>query len=224
MSHVLNSEKEYNLQLDFFSNMLIPGAKRVGKYNFPQVMEEQFVPTQKALPFNYLLSLTNPEEYWIHCFCEDKQFERLWNNFEKYVPYLQRVQGLIATDYSLYRDYSDDLIKRNCERNRTIAYAAQQKGIPTIPTAGFGGESTWNWCFDGLPKNSTLAITTNGTLSDPEARRLFVGGVDALIETCTPYALVVCGKYPQWLNEKYPSTKIVPIPSFSQQMAARRGA
>ena len=45
-----------------------------------------------------------------------------------------------------------------------------------IPTPGFGPERTWEWCFDGLPMNSSVAITTNGTLDDPEARRLFIGG------------------------------------------------
>lgn len=29
-----------------------------------------------------------------------------------------------------------------------------------IPTAGFADESSWEWCFDGLPHNSTVAVTT----------------------------------------------------------------
>lgn len=91
-----------------------------------------------------------------------------------------------------------------------------------IPTAGFGGENTWEWCFDGLPHDSTVAITTNGTLSDPEARRLFIGGVDALVQTINPYALVVCGNYPNWLNTKYPNVKIIPILNFSQMRRLRR--
>ena len=62
-----------------------------------------------------------------------------------------------------------------------------------------------------VPKHSTYAITTNGGLSDPEACRLFIGGVDALVLTLEPYALVVCGNYPQLLNTKYPEVRIIPI-------------
>lgn len=91
-----------------------------------------------------------------------------------------------------------------------------------IPTAGFGGENTWSWCFDGLPRRSTIAITTNGILRDPEAMRLFIGGVDAMVSTIDPYAIVVCGKYPTWLEKKYSDVKIIGIPSYSQQWAARR--
>jgi hypothetical protein len=91
-----------------------------------------------------------------------------------------------------------------------------------IPTAGFGPERTWKWCFDGLPKYSSVAITTNGTLSDPEARRLFVGGVEALVDTLQPYALVVCGKSPDWLDTKYPDVQIIHIPSYSQMWKNRR--
>ena len=93
-----------------------------------------------------------------------------------------------------------------------------------IPTGGFGPERTWEWCFDGLPNNSSIAITTNGTLDDPEARRIFVGGVDALIHCTSPRNLVICGKYPKWLDSKYPCVNIVSIPSYSQQWKRRRCA
>lgn len=93
-----------------------------------------------------------------------------------------------------------------------------------IPTAGFGPERTWEWCFDGLPMNSSVAITTNGTLDDPEARRLFIGGIDALVYKKHPSNLLVCGKYPAWLDTKYPNVNVVGIPSFGQQWQKRRAA
>ena len=102
-----------------------------------------------------------------------------------------------------------------------MAYAVQKANGVMIPTGGFGPERTWDWCFDGLPHNSSIAVTTNGTLDDPEARRIFVGGIDALVHTVTPCNLIVCGKYPDWLNNKYPNVNIVGIPSYSQQWKRR---
>ena len=118
--------------------------------------------------------------YWYHCFTSEKYFHRLFNCFDEYEPLLQKSKGLISADFSLYRDYPEKFLIDYCRSNRMIDYALQQAGIPMIPTAGFAGESSWDWCFDGLPTNSTVAVTTNTLGKDPEANRLFVGGVNAM--------------------------------------------
>ena len=221
MTQIIRGRNKQYLQYDLFGEIYAGDAKRVGKYGFPQLSTEQWIPTQ-AKSFNYLMSLENPGDWWIHCFCDDYQFERLWTGFDLYVEYILKTKGFIATDFSLYRDYDDDWLIWNCYRNRVMAYAIEKIGGRMIPTAGFGAERTWSWCFDGLPHNSTVAITTNGTLSDPEARRIFVGGVDAMVHTISPTGIVVCGRYPKWLDTKYPEIKIIPIPSYSQSWQARR--
>ena len=204
------------IQYDLNPYFLANGAELVGKYKFPQLLPQKNIPSSMPLPINYMLSQKLLEDKWFHCFVHDYRFERFWNNFDKYIPYFEKIKGVIATDFSLYRNYDENMQIWNCRRNRSITYAIQKINPNVIPTAGFGGENTWSWCFDGLPKNSTVAITTNGVLSDREARRLFVGGVDALVKTVHPYAIVICGNYPKWLNTKYPNIKIVPIFNFSQ--------
>lgn len=221
MTTQLRGRKKGSFQYDFFGDIYAGDANRVGKYGFPQLAEEDYIPTQQVKPFNYMLSLDEPEKWWIHCFCDDYQFERLWTGFDYYMNYIIRLNGFISTDYSLYRDYDDDKLIWNCYRNRCMAYAVQKNNGIMIPTAGFGPEKTWDWCFDGLPMNSSVAVTTNGTLDDPEARRIFVGGIDALVHTVYPKNLIVCGKYPEWLNNKYPNVNIVGIPSYGQQWQSR---
>lgn len=222
MARKINNNPKTYFQYDFLGNLYAGDAEKVGKYGFPQLREENWVPTKNVRPFNYLLSMDNPGDWWIHCFCDDYQFERLWNNFYAYKDIILRAKGFISTDFSLFRDYSEEQLRWNCYRNRVIAYAIQKEGGTVIPTAGFAGENTWSWCFDGLPHNSSVAITTNGTRSDPEAKRLFVGGIDAMVKTISPKAIIVCGKYPEWLNDKYPGIEIVPIQSYSQMWQERR--
>ncbi len=212
----------YEYQFDFIGNILASDAILVGKYGFPALTHQKLIPDVMPLPMNYMLSDKNISKNWYHCFVGDEQFERYWHNFDKYVPYIRSAKGLISTDFSIYRDIPKDTQIRNCYRNRVLAYTMQKINPNIIPTAGFGGEDTWEWCFDSLPKHSTYAITTNGVLSDPEGRRLFIGGVDALVLTLEPYALVVCGNYPKWLDTKYPGVRIIPILSYSQMWSARR--
>ena len=206
------------IQLDFKAEFLTPGAEKVGKYQFVQLKPETSLPNSLniILPINYMLSTSDKSNCWFHCFVRDEEFNRLWNNPCKYDSQILEAKGFISTDFSLYRDMSLDEVVCNCRKNRAHAYHIQNLGGRVIPTAGFGAEWTWEWIFDGLPYNSPLAITTNGGLSDPEARRLFVGGVDALVKKKHPSALVVCGNYPEWLDTKYPDIQIVKIPNFNQ--------
>ena len=220
------SSKEHELigkpiQYDFLGLIYAGDAIPVGMHGFPQIQEGHAVPVGKIVTFNQLLSLDNPSEYWIHCFCDDYQFKRLWYSFDKYIPYIAKVKGFIGSDFSLYRDYEEERLIWHCYKNRALTCALQRINPNVIPTAGFGAESTWKWCFDGLPHNSSVAITTNGILSDPEAQRLFVGGVDAMVKAINPQILVICGRYPAWMENKYPNIRIVGIPSYSQQWKAR---
>lgn len=191
-----------------------------GKYKFPQLAPVNYLPELPVFPINYLKSKSDKGRYWYHCFTGDKNFHRLYTHFEEYRELLQRAKGLISADFSLYRDYHEIFLIESCRANRLIDYALQQAGIPMIPTAGFAGESSWEWCFDGLPKNSTVAITTN-TVNDREARRLFVGGVNVMVEKIQPTAIVVCGKCPDWLAKKFPDIQIVQIPNYSQMWHSR---
>ena len=147
-----------SFQYDLYGELYTGTAMKVGKYGFPQLAEENYIPTKQVKPFNYLLSTKKLNDLWIHCFCDDYQFERLWTGLDFYLHYILKLQGFISTDFSLYRDYSDDALIWNCYRNRCMAYAIQKAGGIMIPTAGFGPERTWEWCFDGLPMNSSVAI------------------------------------------------------------------
>ena len=194
-----------------------------GKYDFPQLAQTNYLPEGTVYPFNYLKSTVKKARHWYHCFTSEEYFHRLYNSFRDYVELLKQTKGLISADFSLYRDYPEEFLIANCRANRLVDYALQQEAIPMIPTAGFAGESSWEWCFDGLPKNSTVAITTN-TLRDKESHRLFVGGVNTMVKKIHPTAIVVCGKVPDWLPKKHSDIQIVHISSYSQMWSARRKA
>jgi len=219
------NKESKTFQYDLFHFLLTEGADFVGRYKFAQLTRTNYVPTtEDVIPFNALMSYEG-NDVFCHCFVDDYQFNRLYRNFDKYIPYIQRTKAMASTDFSMYRDYSLEHQIWNCRKNRAVAYAMQKiKGLNMIPTAGFGGPDTWSWCFDGLPTRSSLAITTNGVRSDPEARRLFIGGVNALVFQKKPTALVICGEIDKWIYNKYQGLKIVRIPSFSEQWNERRCA
>lgn len=208
------NEIKYFLEHCLSKSPIEGNIPNVGKYNFPQLSQVNYLPELPIYPFNYLKSTFSKERCWYHCFTSAKNFHRLYHSFDEYVPLLQQSKGLISADFSLYRDYPEEILIANCRANRLIDYALQQAGIPMIPTAGFAGESSWEWCFDGLPVQSTLAVTTNTLRGDMEAKRLFVGGINVMVKKLQPTAIVVCGKCPVWIANKFPTINVIQIPNY----------
>lgn len=196
----------------------------VGKYKFPQLARVNYLPEEPVYPFNYLKSTVEKGCYWYHCFTAERNFHRLYNSFFEYVEFLRKAKGLISADFSLFRDYPEEILVAKCRANRLVDYALQQAGIPMIPTAGFAGESSWEWCFDGLPLNSTVAVTTNCLGRDRETHRLFVGGINTMIKKIHPTAIVVCGKVPSWMEKRHPDIQIIHIKSYSEMWNERKKA
>ena len=50
----------------------------------------------------------------------------------------------------------------NVYRNRWCGRYWQEFGIKVIPSIQWGGDDNLEWCLDGLPKHSTIAISTTG--------------------------------------------------------------
>jgi hypothetical protein len=207
-------KKEDQITLDHL--LIQQGAPLVGSLHVPQLSPTQTIPNiKKCLPIN-IIDPKDGLKLWGHCFVKDVHQNKFWNDPLANVAPLQKLEGMISTDYSLYRDYSTNRQKWNCYRNRIIAYFWQQKGINVIPTASWSTQDSFEWCWEGLPQNSVLAITTNGISTDKEGLRHFILGLDEMIQRQNPIALVVCGHFFPWMEDKYPDIQMIKIPSYGQ--------
>ena len=83
---------------------------------------------------------------------------RLWNNPKAYVKKLKKFRGVISPDFSLYRNMPLCMQLWNTYRNRALAVWMQDNGIEVIPNIRFNDERTYSFCFDGVEKNSTVAV------------------------------------------------------------------
>ena len=131
---------------------------------------------------------------------------------------LKRFAGIITTDYSMLPEMLPGQNIWNCTRNRVMAYYLQMKGFNIIPVASWCFESDFEWCFDGLPKNSSIAISTNGCMSSPYGKRMLLRGVKELQKQKSPTNLIVCGRH---VDELDIYDNVHYYPSFSQRWKER---
>lgn len=175
-----------------------------GEYNFPVVSADYPAEPKEVLPFNEINSSTKDlKNIYPHFFINDYQFQRVWNNPEQYVQKLKQCAGVIGTDFSCYADTPKALQIYNIYRNRCLDVFFQSQGIKVIPVASWSDEDSLNWCFAGLPKYSTIAISSNGCLNKT-SRSLFIAGFEELLKCCEPELIICLGKFPGEYTYKTP--------------------
>lgn len=94
-------------------------------------------------------------------------------------------------------------------------------GIPVINNVRWGTSETWHYCFDGIPQNSIVAISTCG--GSPQKlidRERFEKGLDKLVEVLSPHTITVYGSanYPCFKRLERQGIKIAFYPSKTAQV------
>lgn len=192
-------------------------ATLVGKYRLPQLKATQSIP-HDVISFNERKGVNKPQNHWIDFFIDDSLFESFWNHPEQSFNNLKKFAGIVATDYSMYPELLPGQNIWNCTRNRIMAYYLQINNFNVVPVASWCNEDDFEWCFDGLPEHSSIAVSTNGCLSSEYGRQMFFSGVEELQNRKSPSHLIVCGRELSGL-EKYGN--VIYYPCFSQRWKER---
>ena len=144
-------------------------------------------------------TLTRPRGA-LHFFVDDYRFEKVWSKPELTYERVAEVGAALSPDFSMWRDMPAAVQLWQVYRSRWCAAFWQHLGVEVIPTATWGGENTYEFCFDGIPQRSTVAISMLGVRK--AGRQLFLNGLKSLISHCNPSLILSYGGIsPSMLDE-----------------------
>lgn len=179
-----------------------------GKYNIPVMKAIDYVPS-KLVGFNQVLTKSGYDAC-VHFFIDDYKFLTVWRNLHVQINRLNKYDGCFSPDFSLYTDYPIATQIFNVYRNMTIGQHFQRMGLKCVPTASWSDERSYEFCFDGLPMESTLAISTVGIhgkgRENKDAVRLYRQGISELVKRKHPTRLLIYGKE---IDADYGNTELV---------------
>lgn len=137
----------------------------------------------------------NKQQYslGVHCFLYDYKIEPTWSTPSLSVPCLQKYACVIAPDFSIFVDQPRAINVWNIYRNRWVSSYWQSNNITVIPSASWGSVDSFDYCFDGLPENSIIAIGHVAVGKDEDFKKLYRLGVKSLIDKKHPTRLLVYG-------------------------------
>lgn len=166
----------------------------VGEYGIPQFEPIRYETDCEFIPFNYAKSCKNRENKGIHFFIDDYQFNRLWTNIDCYVDMLSRFRYVMTPDFSTYTDFPKAIQIYNHYRKHWVGAYLQEAGIKMIPTISWSTPDTFEWCFDGEPTHSAIAVSSVGATNSKTKKELFLAGYNAMMERLEPEIILFYGK------------------------------
>lgn len=167
----------------------------VGKYGIPEIKPVYECSVNKWLGFNYVKSYATKKDSntGVHFFLDDYQFERVWNTPDKYLKHLSRYDCVLAPDFSLYVDFPLAVTIYNHYRKHWLAAYWQDCNITVIPVIRWMYPDSYEWCFDGEPKNSIVAVSNIGCVKDAELKKMFDDGYQEMLKRLNPSKILFYG-------------------------------
>lgn len=160
-------------------------------WQMPTIRNNNFIP-EKMIGFNYAKT-SKDKDVCIHFFIDDYQFERVWNNPEKYIEVLAEYECILSPDFSLYMDMPMPMKIWNVYRSRQIGAYYQNYGINVIPTVSWAEPETFEFCFEGIPQGSIVAVSTIGVKKGDDAFQIWQDGMKEMINRIQPKTILVYG-------------------------------
>ena len=178
--------KWQNLELGFFEDI-------TGKYDMPVIKPITELPkVDRFIEFDYCNRIRdNRKNIGVHFFEDDYKFERIWTGPDRYGEVLKDFGYVIGPDFSVYTDFPFPVKLYNYYRNNWLCkYWQERFNMTVIPTVMWGYEDTFDWCFDGLPTNSIVAVSNVGNALSKEDKTFFMNGYNEMLRRLTPIKIL----------------------------------
>lgn len=167
-----------------------------GSWDIPDIVA-QAPDCVQWIPLNYAMTHVARKNVGIHCFVDDQQLVRLWNEPDRYLATLRRFGVVCSPDYSLYSNMPAAVQLYNHYRKHWLAAYWQQHGICVLPSISWSTPESYQWCFRGEPTHATVIVSSVGTQRSEESKDLFLRGYQEMCRRLEPEQILFYGVVPE---------------------------
>ena len=200
--------------------------KGEGIYQIPSIRPSELtiedITDVPMVGFNYAMTERHPEDKICHFFIDDYQFDRVWNDADKYLGVLRRFKAVISPDFSTYMDFPKLIQMYNTYRRQWCGAYWQEYGINVIPTVRWMGEGSEEWCFDGIPKHSLICVSTVGGFREIAVRDVWLKGYGMVLKYVQPSHILFYGIVHDCIPTPVPYSCAVNQNTLNRKLARQR--
>ena len=164
-----------------------------GKYGFALIKKQDFNienPTLIACSDTRSNDNESNKKNGVHFFVDDYRFNGIYDNPERSLGRYSQYAFLLSPDFSTYADMELWRQIESVAKNRWVGAYWQSKGILVIPTISWSTPRSYEFCFDAVEQNSTVAI---GMIGCKRNKLGFMRGYNAMLEKLNPSKVLCFG-------------------------------
>ena len=129
----------------------------------------------------------------VHFFLYDYKFERVWKQPDFDLEKLSGYRAVLSPDFSMYLEMNPTMQLYNTFRNRWCGAYWASKGIRVIPTVNWGDAFSFDFCFCGIEKGSTVAVSTymaSAHNNHADQKAWFMKGYNEMLKRIQPEKVI----------------------------------
>ena len=170
------------------------------KWGIPEVKPCTTVEATEFIPFNLAKTEKLPTLKGVHTFVDDYQINRVWNYPERYIELFKRFSCVMSPDYSLYTNYPIAMQLWSHYKKMWVTAFMQEYGVNMIPVVCWSDEQSYDFCFEGMPTNSIIAVSNVGCIKGNRQQYYFEQGYKEMIRRLFPSKILFYGHLPEWAD------------------------
>ena len=163
-----------------------------GRWGFPIIKKQQLDVNDIELISCSDVSKKDDRNFHkgVHFFVDDFRFETIYDHPEKALERYGKYRFLLTPDYSLYAEMDPWRQIESVGKARWVGAKWQANGKIVIPTVSWGLARSFEFCFDGIQKNSIVAV---GMIGCKRNKADFLKGYYQMLTKIEPEAIICLG-------------------------------
>lgn len=164
-----------------------------GKYNIPLIRRQNYDISNISLiacSNTKNNDTSNNISKGVHFFVDDYRFNGIFNNPERSLDKFSQYAFLLSPDFSTYQEMPLWRQIESVAKNRWCGAYWQSKGKIVFPTISWSNSLSYDFCFNGVEKNSIVAV---GMIGCKNNKKDFMRGYNEMLDRIEPQAIICVG-------------------------------
>lgn len=165
----------------------------IGKWEYPMIRHQEISFDDVRLVACSDTRANDREENkacGVHFFVDDWRFEGIYRHPEKTISRYSQYAFLLTPDFSIYADMPLWRQIENVGKNRWVGAYWQNEGLSVVPTIAWSTSRSFDFCFDAVEKNGTVAV---GMIGCKGNKLGFMRGYNEMLTRLEPENIIVFG-------------------------------
>lgn len=124
----------------------------------------------------------------------DYLFDRVWNDPYAALLLLKQFPCAIGTDFSQFLNMPFPARIWNNYRNKLMMAWFQANDLTIIPNVTWSDPSSYDYCFDGMPRHSIIAINSLGAKGNTDSTYFWQKGYEEALRRLEPIKILRYGE------------------------------